>query len=136
MLIVGRMSDRANERPRHAAAACLVGAAGFVASALTATPLVALACLSIAAFGNYGRNGPFWAMPREFLTGAAAAGGLALINTLGSLGGFVGPWAVGLVRDSTGEFTGGLLLLAGGLFSSGLLTLTLTPVSRSSRRRG
>lgn len=125
MVLIGRLSDRAMERRWHAAGACLLAAAGFLGSALSGTPLVALAFLSVAAFGNYGRNGPFWAMPREFLSGPAAAGGFALINTVGALGGFVGPYLVGLVRDATGEFSGGLLVLAAGLLGAGLLTLRL-----------
>jgi nitrate/nitrite transporter NarK len=65
-----------------------------------------------AAVGDLGTRGPFWALPTRFLTGSAAAGGIGLINTLGSLGGFVGPYAVGLVREVTGGFAGGLVFLA------------------------
>jgi len=59
-----------------------------------------------------GTRGPFWSLPTRFLTAAASAGGIALINTVGSLGGFVGPFAVGLVKDATGLYAGGLLLMA------------------------
>ena len=125
MLLVGHLSDRANERRLHAAASCLVAAVAFLGSALSGTPWLALAFVSLAAAGIYGRNGPFWALPREFLAGPAAAGGLALINTIGSLGGFVGPYVVGLVREATGEFSGGLLVLSLALLGAGLLTLSL-----------
>ncbi len=72
--------------------------------------------LTIAAIGDLGSRGPFWSLPGRFLTSSASAGGIALINTVGSLGGFVGPYAVGLVKDATGSFTGGLLFLAALLF--------------------
>jgi ACS family tartrate transporter-like MFS transporter len=68
--------------------------------------------MSIAAIGFYGSKGPFWAMPPMFLTGTAAAASLAWINSLGNLGGFFGPWYVGVMKDLTGSFAGGLLGLA------------------------
>ena len=68
--------------------------------------------LTVAAVGDLGTRGPFWALPTRFLTGSAAAGGIALINTFASLGGFVGPYAVGLVRGMTGSFAGGMVFLA------------------------
>jgi ACS family tartrate transporter-like MFS transporter len=89
-----------------------VGALGFIASAYFVSPLPAMIALTIAAVGDLGTRGPFWALPTRFLTGSAAAAGIALINTLASLGGFVGPYAVGLVRDLTGSFAGGLVFLA------------------------
>jgi ACS family tartrate transporter-like MFS transporter len=81
--------------------------------------------LTIAAIGDLSTRGPFWALPPRFLTGSALAAGIALINTMGSLGGFVGPYAVGLVRDRTGSFTGGMLLLAGMLVFAGFASLAL-----------
>jgi ACS family tartrate transporter-like MFS transporter len=68
--------------------------------------------MSIAAAGFYGTKGPFWAMPTMFLTGAAAASGIAWINSLGNLGGFFGPWYVGVMKDVTGSYAGGLYGLA------------------------
>ena len=128
-LLIGAHSDRTGERRLHAAVPCLAAAGGFLAAAvLTSTPL-ALGSVALAATGIYGRNGPFWAMPRHFLSGKAAAGGLALINTVGALGGFLGPYAIGLIKDTTGLFRGGLLLLAVALTAAGLLTLTLRPSS-------
>src|SRR5580692_7491114 len=62
--------------------------------------------------GFYGSKGPFWAMPPMFLTGTAAAGAIAWINSLGNLGGFFGPWYVGLMQDATGSYAGGLYGLA------------------------
>ncbi len=72
----------------------------------------ALVGISIAAMGFYGSKGPFWAMPPMFLTGTAAAGAIAWINSLGNLGGFFGPWYVGLMQDLTGSYAGGLYGLA------------------------
>ena len=72
----------------------------------------ALVGMSIAAIGFYGSKGPFWAMPPMFLTGTAAAAAIAWINSIGNLGGFFGPWYVGVMKDATGSFSGGLYGLA------------------------
>ena len=67
--------------------------------------------LAVAAVGDYSTRGPFWALPGRFLTGSAAAAGIALINSMGALGGFVGPSAVGYLRDVTHSFVAPLFLL-------------------------
>ncbi|MEN9705253.1 MAG: hypothetical protein RLZZ393_1132 [Pseudomonadota bacterium] len=125
MVWIGRSSDRSGERFWHVALPSLIGAAGFAASAWFTSPLPGMLALSIAAVGDLGSRGPFWALPPRFLAGGSLAAGIALINTLGSLGGFVGPYAVGLVKDITGGFTGGLLFLAGLLVVSAVATLQL-----------
>jgi len=125
MVLLGWSSDRSGERFWHVAVPSLVGAAGFAASAFLHAPVLAMLALTVAAVGDLGSRGPFWALPGRFLSGSALAGGIALINTLGSLGGFVGPYAVGLVKDATGSFTGGLLLLALMLVASAVATLWL-----------
>jgi ACS family tartrate transporter-like MFS transporter len=125
MVLLGWSSDRSGERFWHVAVPSLVGAAGFAASAFLHSPVLAMLALTVAAVGDLGSRGPFWALPGRFLSGSALAGGIALINTLGSLGGFVGPYAVGLVKDATGSFTGGLLLLALMLVASAVATLWL-----------
>jgi ACS family tartrate transporter-like MFS transporter len=112
MIAIGASSDRTGERFLHIAIPSAVGGLGFIASAYFASPLPAMIALTIAAVGDLDTRGPFWALPTRFLTGSAAAAGIALINTLASLGGFVGPYAVGLVRDLTGSFAGGLVFLA------------------------
>ena len=105
---------------------CLIGALGFVLTVLSPpTPAYALATLSIAAFGIWGTLGPYWTMPTAFLRGTAAAGGIALVNSVGNLGGFVGPFLVGWIRDSTGGFTAGLLTLAAILVVGAAITLRL-----------
>jgi ACS family tartrate transporter-like MFS transporter len=112
LIIWGHISDRMNERRWNLLVACAVSALGLIIAGLTMGTWWALVGLSIAAFGFYGSKGPFWAMPPMFMTGAAAAASLAWINSLGNLGGFFGPWYVGVIRDATGSYSGGLYGLA------------------------
>ena len=126
LVVVGSRSDRTRERRWHVAGSCLIGAAGFVLTALgPATPAVALTTLSIAAFGIWGTLGPFWAIPTALLRGTAAAGGIALVNSIGNVGGFVGPYLMGWIRDATGGFSAGLLTLAAILVAGALIALGL-----------
>ena len=108
----GLLSDRMNERRWHLLAACTVSTIGLVIAGMTMGTWWALVGMSIAAMGFYGSKGPFWAMPPMFLTGTAAAGAIAWINSLGNLGGFFGPWYLGLMQDLTGSYAGGLYGLA------------------------
>jgi MFS transporter, ACS family, tartrate transporter len=125
MIAIGTSSDRTGERFMHIAIPCAIGGLGFIASAYFTSPLPGMIALTIAAVGDLGTRGPFWALPTRFLTGSAAAAGIALINTMASLGGFVGPSAVGLVRDMTGSFAGGLVFLAVLLLLAAGATLAL-----------
>ena len=125
MLAIGVHSDRTGERFKHIAGTLFVGALGFAASAYLLSPIPGMIALTIAAVGDLSGRGPFWALPGRFLAGNASAGGIALINTLGALGGFVGPSMVGFVKHATGSFKGGLLLLASLLAISGVATLLL-----------
>lgn len=125
MLWIGHRSDRTGERFLHVAVPSLIGAAGFAASTLGLSVVPAMFALTIAAMGDLCTRGPFWALPPRFLSGSALAAGIGLINTVGSLGGFVGPNLVGFVREATGGFTGGLLFLAGLLVLGALGTLVL-----------
>ena len=126
MVLVGRHSDRTVERRWHAALSMFVASAGFLLSTmLTTQPLLALAALSIAWAGLKAAQGPFWAIPPAFLSGSAAAGGIALINSIANLGGQVGPMLAGMLERSTGSFTPGLLLSSALLLASGLLSLAL-----------
>lgn len=129
MVVVGAHSDRTGERRWHVAGPALVGALGFLAAAAAPRAVVpALAALSVAALGIWGALGPFWALPTAFLRGSAAAGGVALVNAVGNIGGFVGPTVVGYARDATGSFAAGLWVLAAGLVVGAGLTLALPPV--------
>jgi ACS family tartrate transporter-like MFS transporter len=121
LIIWGRISDRMKERRWNLLAACIVSTAGLVIAGMTMGTWWALAGMSIAAIGFYGSKGPFWAMPPMFLTGTAAAASLAWINSIGNLGGFFGPWYVGVVKDMTGSFSGGLF----GLALLGLIAATV-----------
>ena len=126
LVVVGSRSDRTRERRWHVAGSCLIGAAGFVLTVLApATPAVALTTISIAAFGIWGTLGPFWAIPTALLRGTAAAGGIALVNSIGNVGGFVGPYLMGWIREATGGFTAGLLTLAGILVLGAVIVLRL-----------
>jgi ACS family tartrate transporter-like MFS transporter len=125
MVLVGRASDLSGERRRHLAVCAAVGAAGLVLASITRSPALSLGALSIAAVGIWGTFGPFWAMPPEFLSGTAAAGSIALVNSIGNLGGFAGPYLVGMVKQATHSFAGGMLLMAASLVAGGVLALTL-----------
>jgi MFS transporter, ACS family, tartrate transporter len=125
MVLVGRASDRSGERRWHLAFCAAVGATGLMLASMTRAPFLSLGALSIAAAGIWGSFGPFWAMPAEFLSGAAAAGSIALINSIGNLGGFAGPYIVGVVKQATHSFTGGMIVMAASLVAAGVLALTL-----------
>jgi ACS family tartrate transporter-like MFS transporter len=112
MILIGASSDRSGERLLHVAIPSAIAAVGFAMSAYLTSPIPSMIALTVAAVGDLGTRGPFWALPTRFLTGSAAAAGIALINTFASLGGFVGPYAVGLVRGITGSFAGGMVFLA------------------------
>lgn len=125
MVFVGRSSDLSGERRWHLAFCAGVGAIGLMLASMTHSPLLSLGALSIAAAGIWGTFGPFWAMPPEFLSGTAAAGAIALINSIGNLGGFAGPYVVGIVKQTTHSFAGGMIVMAMSLVAAGLLALTL-----------
>ncbi|MBV8924500.1 MAG: MFS transporter, partial [Bradyrhizobium sp.] len=132
-LILSRLSDRAGERKRHLAAASFLGAVGLVGSALSTNPYLAYAFLCVAGAGIWGGLGVFWTIVGSFMTGVAAAAGIALINTLAQVGGLVGPWFIGLIRDWTGSFTAALLAMSGFTLAAALIALTLEdkPVRRA-----
>src|SRR5262249_49520456 len=98
----GRHSDRKLERRFHLAFSLFVGSAGIAIFALLDDPTMKMAALSVAGFGIFSCIPVFWTLPTAFLSGAAAAGGIALINSFGNLAGFTGPFAVGRLKDITG----------------------------------
>ena len=136
MLLVGRHSDRTGERRWVVAAAAFSSAAGFALSAYFKNPYLALASLALAFAGIKSTLGPFWALTTAFLTGKAAAGGIALINSVGNLGGFFGPYIVGIIKDKTGSDLIALLFLGTALLCMGLLALTIrtAPSDRAAGR--
>jgi ACS family tartrate transporter-like MFS transporter len=135
MLAWSQSSDRTRERKWHFIVACLLGAAGLTAAGALGSTYGALAAIAIATVGIYGSKPSFWPMPSEFLTGTAAAGGIALVNCVGNLGGFVGPYAVGWIKDSTGDFSAALYFLAGSAVASALITLVLIPSRKAALAR-
>ena len=112
MVVWGRISDRMNERRWNLFIGCVFSTVGLVIAGMTMGTWWALAGMSIAAMGFYGSKGPFFAMPPMFLSGAGLAAGIAWINSIGNLGGFFGPWYVGVMKDFTGGYAGGLYGLA------------------------
>jgi MFS transporter, ACS family, tartrate transporter len=125
MVLVGRSSDRTGERYLHLVMPALAGAVGFLAATRTGSTGLLIAALSLCAFGVLGWLGPFWALPTAFLREQAAAGGIALINSMGAVGGFVGPYLIGDIKERTGEFAPGLLVLAGSLAAAAIIVLGL-----------
>ena len=132
MLLYGQHSDRKVERRGHVAFAAFSAAVGFAIAALFGNPWIAMAGLIIAFAGLKSTLGPFWALSTAFLSGTAAAGGIALINSVGNLGGFFGPYLVGIIKDRTGSDVAALLLLGGALFGMGLSALAVPRTQRSA----
>lgn len=132
MLVWGRHSDSSGERMLHVAGSALLGAAGLLASVHVQSPLLAIAAITAASIGIYSALGPFWAVPPLFLRGTAAAAGIALINSIGNLGGFVGPYLVGWMKQQSDSFTAGFEVLAAIVLAAAVLTLILR--ARLARR--
>jgi ACS family tartrate transporter-like MFS transporter len=109
MIAVGASSDRTRERFFHAGACAVLAAVGCVGAALLPHPLARVMGLALVPIGVYGFYVPFWCLPTALLRGTAAAAGIALVGSLGHVGGFVGPYVVGLLTDTTGSTTGALL---------------------------
>lgn len=126
MIAVGRSSDRMRERKWHIIGSAMVGSLGLIGGAsLTATPALALASLSLAFGGGMAALTVLWVLPSALLTGAANAGGLALMATVGNLGGYVAPYVVGLAKEATGRTDYGLYLMAAVMIVGGLLVQLL-----------
>jgi MFS transporter, ACS family, tartrate transporter len=117
----GRRSDRTVERRFHTAFPLFVAAAGIAVSTALDDPTLKMISLCVAGFGIFAALPVFWTLPTAFLSGAACAAGIAVINSIGNLAGFAGPYAMGWIKDHTGTYAGGLLLLAAlGILSMGL----------------
>lgn len=132
MVLVGRHSDRTGERRKHVAVCAATAATGLLLAVVMQESLWLLVLgFTVTQVGLRSLVGVFWAMPPQLLGGTAAAAGIALINSLGNLGGFVGPTIVGTLHDMTGGYTGGLLVFAGALVLEALLVLALRLPSSS-----
>ena len=132
MILVSRSSDRRLERRYHAAIPLVVGGLALVLLGATRSPLLSIVLWSFVAMGIYSFFGPFFSIPGNFLAGFSAASGIALINSVGSLGGFVGPSAVGALANGTRGIYGGLALAGVSLFVSATLVLLLPKTRRAS----
>jgi ACS family tartrate transporter-like MFS transporter len=122
LLAWGWSSDRNNERRWHLIVASTLGAIGLAFAAWSGASYWALLGMSAATVGIYGSRAAFWPMPSIFLTGTAAAGAIAMINAVGNLGGYVGPFVVGWIKDSTHSFEAGLYFLAACSLMAAILT--------------
>jgi MFS transporter, ACS family, tartrate transporter len=123
MVLWAQSSDRRQERRWHFVVACLLATVGLVAAGWAGSLTVAIAAMSVAAIGLYGSKPAFWPLPSAFLTGAGAAGGIAMVNSIGNLGGFVGPYIVGWISTSTGRYEDGLYFLAACALASAFIAL-------------
>src|SRR3954451_11847738 len=132
MILWARHSDRTGERTWHVVIACLVAAVGLALARVASSVVAVVAALTVVNVGISAAKPPLWAMPTMFLSGTAAAAGIATINSIGNLGGFVGPWAIGWIKDATGSFLGGLYVVAGLLSLSAILTLVLAGSQRAT----
>jgi len=123
MIVVGAHSDRTGERRWHVAGAALVAACGWLLAALSPSPWVFLLALVLTSAGMKSMLPTFWSLPTAFLSGAAAAGGIALINSIANIGGLLGPFILGQVEETTGQYTHGLLVMAAVLWIGAILVL-------------
>jgi MFS transporter, ACS family, tartrate transporter len=131
MVFCGWLSDRIGDRRWSLFTTCVISTLGLIIAGLTIGTWWSLAGITIAAVGFYGTKGPFWSMPTMFLTGAAAATGIAWINSLGNLGGFFGPSLVGWAKTLTGSYSGGLYALALCALVSAVISLFWLHIPRA-----
>lgn len=132
MIFVSRSSDRTLERRYHVAIPALVTGTALVLLGAAPSAFVSVALLCLLAAGVFSCLGPFWTLPNEFLTGYSAATGIALINSVGNLGGFVGPAAIGFISQRTGTLSAGLAVSGIPMFLSAALVLLLPKQPRSA----
>ena len=136
MVLWGWNSDRTKERKWHLLIANLVGSMGFVAAGFKPESLpVALLGITIASVGVHATFGPFWALKTSLLAPGVAAVGIALINSIGNLGGFLGPSITGFLKQQTGSLSWGLILYGSASFFAAVMALFLKPPSEVTRRQ-
>ncbi|MCW1883646.1 MFS transporter [Luteolibacter flavescens] len=133
MILAGKHSDRTGERRFHVAVAAAIAAGGATLAAFAGNPWLAMLGLVILLAGQKATLGPFWALGTAALSGTAAAGGIALINSVGNLGGYFGPRIVGMIKDQTQSDKLALLFLGGALLALGAMALALKPEAKASQ---
>ena len=129
-VFIGFSSDKTGERRWHIAGCFLLSALGFVLAAKTGSFAFGVGAFTLAAMGLWSIMGPFWALPTRVLGGQAAAGGVAIITMVGGVGGFLGPYLTGRLRDLTHGFAGGLYAIAGTSVLAALLCFFLAVPSK------
>jgi len=122
LLIMPRSSDRLNDRYGHLTLLFILGALGLCLSAWLQAPVLQLAALCLTAFSLFSITAIFWVLPGRFLTGVSAAAGIALINSFGNLGGYLGPFGIGALKEYTGTLASGLYFLSAVMLTGVLLT--------------
>jgi len=132
MVVIGWNSDRTGERRWHIALSAVCGGAAFAAAGLVHGLLPTMIMLSLAMLGLASMLGPFWAFATSFLSGIGAAAGIALVNSVGNVGGFVGPNIIGFAQQTTRGFTGGLVVIGTILAAGGLLVLPMNAPRKPS----
>ncbi|MCV4275892.1 MFS transporter [Pseudomonas capsici] len=125
MIVWSRSSDRRNERKLHSAIPLLVAALGLMGAGALQSPVLAMAMICLSLSGLYSFKSPFWALPTLFLTRSTAAVSIAVINSIGNLGGFVGPSLIGLVKGTSQSASNGLLFLSALLLAGFLMTILM-----------
>ncbi|WP_343586071.1 MFS transporter [Herbaspirillum sp.] len=130
MVLWARHSDRSGERTWHVVIPCALACVGFLLAGNATSALFVVLSLVVVNIGISSAKAPLWAMPSTFLSGAGAAAGIAMINSLGNLGGFVGPFAIGWLKNATGGYTAGLYVVAATLAVSAVVTLMLSRQTR------
>jgi D-galactonate transporter len=127
MVLVGRSSDARGERRWHMVGGAVAGAVGLVVAGMFSTSLpIGITALSVATAGVLSGAPLFWTLPTAQLRGASAAAGIAVINSIGNLAGFLSPYLIGLVRDATGQATLGLYAIAAFMLAGAALTIAAT----------
>lgn len=129
-----RRSDRLDERRMHSAVPLILAAVTLIWAGFTSNPVLAMILLTISLAGMYCFKGPFWALSKIKLTKATAAVGIAVINSIGNLGGFVGPYAVGALKDATGSTKAGLLFLSAMIIIAFLMLLFIKKEKKTIRK--
>jgi D-galactonate transporter len=134
MIFFGRSADRRRERRWHAAATMLIGAAGMTLSAMAGThTALAITLLTLASTGVFSCAPLFWSLPTAFLSGAAAAAGIAAINSIGNLAGFVSPYVVGWLKDATHSTQAGMYAVSAVLAAGAIVILVFVPARLVNR---
>ncbi|RYC33563.1 MFS transporter [Lichenibacterium minor] len=133
MMLNARHSDRHGERRFHILVPAVLGGCGFVLAALSTSPIVGLFGICVAAMGIWCANTVFWTVPMQIFSGVSAAAALGLINSIGNLGGFIGPYLTGWIRQASGGYPAALITLGGALACFGVVVFVFLTVTERSR---